>query len=132
MKIQFAARAVAITTVGLGLTLGASAVANGKPVWDIGVYDSCVTKADNDYVNGVLAADDYADRIAHCCADSGGVWVGGPISGWCTSPPPRKVDAVPIAPGATAGVSDEPPPGTPLPTPTPRPRPVAQPGTTVG
>jgi hypothetical protein len=122
-----AARAVIATGVGLGLVLIAPAVAGAQPIWDIEVYDSCVTKVDNDYINGTLPADDYADRIARCCSESGGQWVGGPISGWCTAPPPRAADAPPIAPGGSAGVSDDPPP----PTVTPKPRPVIPP-TVVG
>jgi hypothetical protein len=132
MRIGSVARTIATASVGLGLALGAPAVTNAKPVWDIGVYDGCIDQADRDFVNGVLTADQYSDQRVRCCVDSGGVWYGGPQSGSCGTPPPRTADAPPIAPGSSAGVSDDPTPGTPLPTPTPRPRPAGSPGTVVG
>ncbi len=118
------AAALLVTAAAAGGLSAAPATALPNDSWDIGAYDECVRKADNDYVNGVTNDRQWAANRRLCCLNSGGVWSGpdvGPLTyGGCGAPPAHSEGVAPIAPGATEGVSDE-PTAAPVPTPTPPP-----------
>lgn len=133
-RSEMAAVLLSATAAVVGVTTPPAAALPDRE-WDIGAYDDCVRKADNDYVNGVTNDRQYGANLRLCCLNSGGVWsgptVGAPTYGGCGAPPARTDEGAPIAPGATEGVSDD-PTGTPLPTPSPRPTPPGAPTAGVG
>lgn len=129
------ASALLVAGVTVGGMTAAAAHALPDREWDVGAYDDCVRKADNDYVNGVTNDRQYGANLRLCCLNSGGVWSGPTVGtltyGGCGAPPARTDEGAPIAPGATEGVSDD-PTGSPLPTPSPRPTPPGAPTAGVG
>jgi hypothetical protein len=68
--------------------------------WDLGSYDSCVSKADNAYLSGSINSETYGKKMKQCCDSSGGVWKPGPGGGDCVAPGKEEnvAGSVPIGP----------------------------------
>jgi hypothetical protein len=133
IQTGLASALLAATAAIGGLTAAPATALPPDASWDIGAYDDCIRKVDNDYVNGVINDRQWSANRRNCCLKSGGVWTGPPTGagtyGGCGAPPANAENVGPIAPGGSEGVSDE-PTESPLPTPTRRPAPPI--GPTVG
>ncbi|MCV7302158.1 hypothetical protein H7J93_21245 [Mycobacterium barrassiae] len=79
------------------------AVAHAEKEWDIGVYDNCIKKVDQRFLDDEITYEQKLDETMHCCILSGGELEGS--FGTCTAPPARP--AVDVMPKAPTGVLDQ-------------------------
>jgi hypothetical protein len=74
--------------------------------WDIGSYDSCMAKANDDWFDGRITGDRYDEEVRLCCSNSGGVWKAGAgdgVSGKCVAPPKDAAGNIGRIPAMTVG-----------------------------
>lgn len=89
------AAAIAAT---VSATILAPATVAAPQEWDLGSYDRCTSKADNDYLHEYISAEAYGRRMKQCCDSSGGVWKPAPGGGSCVAPSSSAAGSAPIGP----------------------------------
>lgn len=95
MKKSIRAAVLPLTAVSIALASPAVSTAEPKE-WDIGSYDSCVAKVEDNFNRGNIAAENLADGYRECCLRSGGVWSGQGDQGHCVAPPAQaNVSTIP-------------------------------------
>ncbi len=67
-------RSCSVAVLGVVVALGSIATANAEPKeWDIEAYDSCIAKANDQYLNGSITATQRDAEYRQCCAKTGGL-----------------------------------------------------------
>jgi hypothetical protein len=77
--------APAAVFVAASVALAFPAVATALPEWDIGSYDSCIAKVEDNWQRGKIA--NLTDAYRECCLKTGGVWTNEGSQSHCVAPP---------------------------------------------
>lgn len=84
MNALIASGALAATAISLAVP----AVATAAPKeWDIGSYDGCVARVEDNWDRGKIASENLVDAYRECCEKSGGVWSNEGLNSHCVAPP---------------------------------------------
>jgi hypothetical protein len=114
----------ALLTAALALgALGAEATAGAEPrEWDIGAYDACTKKADQDWMSDKISWPEYLELRRGCCSTSGGIVQPTGNGGFVCVAPPANAETQPTLPG------EAPPPVVATQNPAPPPPPIRNTG----